>query len=67
METRRKKRFIAGAHCPACGKIDNMMLYLEHGVGKVTCVACGDTQVQTPAQVEQMTREAEQVIGVFRP
>ena len=32
METRRKKRFIAGAVCPACGKMDTMMLYMEHGV-----------------------------------
>ncbi|WP_421165298.1 YheV family putative zinc ribbon protein, partial [Aeromonas dhakensis] len=45
METRRKKRFIAGAVCPACGKMDTMMLYMEHGVEKVTCVECGDTQV----------------------
>ena len=43
------------------------MLYMEHGVEKVTCVACGDTQVQTPEQVERVTREAEEVIGVFRP
>ena len=67
METRRKKRFIAGAVCPACGKLDNMMLYMEHGVEKVTCVACGDTQEQTPEEVERVTREAEEVIGVFRP
>ncbi|MCS3459787.1 YheV family putative zinc ribbon protein [Aeromonas rivuli] len=67
METRRKKRFIAGAKCPACGKIDTMMLYMEHGVEKVTCVECGDTQVQTQAAVTEAGRQAEQVIGVFRP
>lgn len=67
METRRKKRFIAGAVCPACGKMDTMMLYMEHGVEKVTCAECGDTQVQTQEQVDKATREAEQVIGVFRP
>jgi Zn ribbon nucleic-acid-binding protein len=26
-----------------------MMLYMEHGVEKVTCVDCGDTQVCTYA------------------
>ncbi|MGE6108944.1 YheV family putative zinc ribbon protein [Aeromonas sobria] len=67
METRRKKRFIAGATCPACGKVDTMMLYLEHGVEKVTCVQCGDTQVQTQEAVAEASRQAEQVIGVFRP
>jgi len=41
------------------------MLYMEHGVEKVTCVDCGDTQVQTKAEVDKATREAEQVIGVF--
>ncbi|PJG60563.1 YheV family putative zinc ribbon protein [Aeromonas cavernicola] len=67
METRRKKRFIAGAVCPACGKVDNMMLYLEHGVEKVTCVACGDTQVQTQEAVDHAIRQNEQVIGLFHP
>jgi uncharacterized metal-binding protein (TIGR02443 family) len=47
--------------------MDTMMLYMEHGVEKVTCVDCGDTQVQTLAEVDKATREAEQVIGVFRP
>jgi hypothetical protein len=47
--------------------MDTMMLYMEHGVEKVTCVDCGDTQVQTQAEVDKATREAEQVIGVFRP
>ncbi|MDO2948134.1 YheV family putative zinc ribbon protein [Aeromonas simiae] len=67
METKRKKRFIAGAVCPACSRQDTMMLYLEHGVEKVTCIECGDTQVRPTDEVTQATREAEQVIGVFRP
>ena len=29
--------------------------------------SAGDTQVQTQEQVDKVTREAEQVIGVFRP
>ena len=33
----------------------------------MTCVECGDTQVQTQAEVDKVTRETEQVIGVFRP
>lgn len=67
METRRKKRFIAGAVCPACGKMDTMMLYLEHGVEKVTCSECGDTQVRPTEEVTGATRAEEEVIGVFRP
>ena len=62
METRRKKRFIAGAVCPACGKMDTMMLYMEHGVEKVTCVDCGDTQVQTQAEVDKTCAVIAQVM-----
>jgi uncharacterized metal-binding protein (TIGR02443 family) len=67
METRRKKRFVAGAVCPACGKMDTMMLYLEHGVEKVTCIECGDTRVRPGDEVDKATRDNEEVIGVFRP
>lgn len=67
METRRKKRFVAGAVCPACGKMDTMMLYLEHGVEKVTCIECGDTRGRPGDEVDKATRDNEEVIGVFRP
>ena len=62
-----KKRFIAGAVCPKCKAIDTMALTKENGVEKVTCVSCGEQMVQTEAQVEEVVREHEQVIGVFKP
>ncbi|MGO1247989.1 MAG: YheV family putative zinc ribbon protein [Oceanisphaera sp.] len=65
METRRKKRFIAGAVCPSCSESDSMMLYLEHGVEKVECVSCGHTQSQTDDQVAQVSQG--DVIGIFKP
>ncbi|MFP2768556.1 YheV family putative zinc ribbon protein [Oceanisphaera sp. KMM 10153] len=65
METRRKKRFIAGAVCPRCNAMDTMMLYMEHGVEKVECVGCGHTQSQTDDQVRQAG--GGEVIGVFKP
>ena len=44
------------------------MLYMEHGVEKVTCVDCGDTQVQTRPRWTKATREAGAGHpGVFRP
>jgi len=62
-----KKRFIAGAICPKCKAMDTMALTKENGVEKVTCVSCGEQMVQTEAQVENVVREHEQVIGVFKP
>lgn len=65
METRRKKRFIAGAVCPQCKAMDTMMLYLEHGVEKVECVQCGHSQSQTKAEVSEVAGDG--VIGLFKP
>lgn len=62
-----KKRFIAGAICPKCKAMDTMALTKENNVEKVTCVSCGEQMVQTEAQVEEVVREHEQVIGVFKP
>lgn len=62
-----KKRFIAGAVCPKCKAMDTMALTKENGVEKVTCVSCGEQMVQTEAQVDEVVRQHEQVIGVFKP
>ncbi|KGJ89760.1 YheV family putative zinc ribbon protein [Colwellia psychrerythraea] len=62
-----KKRFIAGAVCPKCKAMDTMALTKENNVEKVTCVSCGEQMVQTEAQVEEVVRVNEQVIGVFKP
>jgi uncharacterized metal-binding protein (TIGR02443 family) len=62
-----KKRFIAGAVCPKCKAMDTMALTKENNVETVTCVSCGEQMVQTEAQVEEVVRANEQVIGVFKP
>lgn len=65
--TKQKKRFIAGAKCPACGKLDTMVLFIEHNVEKVECVKCNHQMVQPEGSVQGATRQFEQVIGVFNP
>ncbi len=67
MSKPQKKRFIAGAVCPKCKAMDTMALTKENNVEKVTCVSCGEQMVQTEAQVEEVVRANEQVIGVFKP
>lgn len=36
-----KKRFIAGAVCPACSEQDKIVMWDEDGVPHRECVACG--------------------------
>jgi len=36
-----KKRFIAGAVCPACSAEDKIVMWDEEGVPHRECVACG--------------------------
>lgn len=36
-----KKRFIAGAVCPACSEPDKLMMWNEDSVPHRECVACG--------------------------
>lgn len=36
-----KKRFIAGAVCPACSEQDKIQMWEEDGVPHRECVACG--------------------------
>jgi uncharacterized metal-binding protein (TIGR02443 family) len=66
MKKPQKKRFIAGAICPKCKAQDTMALTKEDGVEKVTCVSCGDQMTQSEPQVEEVVRQHEQVIGVFK-
>lgn len=67
MKKQQKKRFIAGAVCPKCKALDTMALTKENGVEKVTCVSCGDQMTQSEPQVDEVVRQHEQVIGVFKP
>ncbi|WP_354624650.1 YheV family putative zinc ribbon protein [Psychromonas sp. MME2] len=65
--SKTKKRFIAGANCPECNKLDTIALTLENAIEKLTCVHCGYTQTQTPKQATSATRQFEQMIGIFNP
>lgn len=39
--TDMKRRFIAGAVCPACSQMDTIVMYEEDGVPHRECVKCG--------------------------
>lgn len=67
MEKKLKRRFIAGATCPQCKAQDTIMLYFENNVEKLECVECGYSESQAEEKVQEVTRENENVIGVFKP
>ena len=64
---KQKKRFIAGAKCPECSSLDTMVVFIENNVEKVQCVKCQYQMVQPEGSVQGVTRQFEQVIGVFNP
>ena len=61
-----KKRFIAGAICPKCNKMDTLALAKENGLETVTCVFCGEKMTQPEAHVAKEVRAQEQMIGIFK-
>ena len=44
-----------------------MALTKENDVETVTCVSCGEQMTKSEPQVEEVVRQHEQVIGVFKP
>ena len=67
MQKRVKRRFVAGAVCPKCQELDTISLYYENNVEKLECVSCGYHDVQPDERVEAVSRENENVIGIFKP
>lgn len=51
-----KKRFIAGAVCPACSATDTVKMWDEDGVPHRECVACGFSDLLN-AQGQSVPRE----------
>ncbi|HAD09069.1 MAG TPA: hypothetical protein DCF62_06275 [Porticoccaceae bacterium] len=50
------KRFIAGAHCPACQAIDKIFVYREGDRNIRECVSCGFREAQA---FDALSREPE--------
>ncbi len=49
-----KKRFIAGAVCPRCGKMDKLVVYREQERDYRECVSCGfRDEMRFPPQVRE--------------
>ncbi|WP_299998606.1 YheV family putative zinc ribbon protein [uncultured Cedecea sp.] len=62
-----RKRFIAGAVCPACQARDSLALWRENNVDIVECVKCHHQMREADKQAQGHVREQEQVIGIFHP
>lgn len=64
-----KKRFIAGAVCPACSEQDKIVMWDEDGVPHRECVACGyaDTLNAQGQSVPKELATRVNVSGLSKP
>ena len=75
--TQARKRFIAGAECPACHAQDTLMLTIQGEQEQVSCVQCGhefsERGAKAPAapkadaEKPSSTVNQEGLIGIFKP
>jgi len=76
-----KRRFIAGAMCPACQQLDKVVMYDEDGTRWRECVSCGfkdalneqppaeeiTTRVNRPREGEKPLAHEVKVISIIGP
>ncbi|WP_078000381.1 YheV family putative zinc ribbon protein [Edwardsiella tarda] len=61
-----KRRFIAGARCPACHAMDSLALWRDVQGEQVQCVRCGH-RLASPTSPSEDPLASEQLIGRFKP
>jgi uncharacterized metal-binding protein (TIGR02443 family) len=65
-----RKRFIAGASCPACKATDTLQLTISDNSEQVVCVACGhhfEGRDGKPAEANDAAPTNSNIIGIFKP
>ena len=62
-----RKRFIAGAKCPACQAQDSLAMWRENKVDIVECVKCGHQMRGANKEVRGHVGKEEQGMGIFHP
>lgn len=77
MTTATKRRFIAGAVCPSCAKMDKVVMYKEAGEDWRECVSCGykdkmnfqaqNRELDTRVNVTEEIKEEQTQVLVFSP
>lgn len=40
------KRFISGVTCPACGRLDSIVLYTDKDLKRAECIECGHKMIE---------------------
>lgn len=54
-----KRKFIAGAVCPSCGKQDKIVLLADQDEKVMECVSCGYKQIQGAEVAEGESAEVK--------
>jgi uncharacterized metal-binding protein (TIGR02443 family) len=65
-----RKRFIAGASCPACKASDTLQLTIRGVDEQVVCVACGhhfEGRDGKPTEATATAPASDSIIGIFKP
>ncbi|UMX70900.1 YheV family putative metal-binding protein [Klebsiella pneumoniae] len=62
-----RKRFCAGAKCPACQAQDSLAMWRENNVDVVECVKCGHQMREADKEAREACTQRGQVIGIFIP
>ncbi len=52
-----RKRFIAGAKCPACQAQDSLAMWRENNVDVVECVKCGHQMREADKEAREHVRK----------
>ena len=56
-----RKRFIAGAKCPACQAQDSMAMWRENNIDIVECVKCGH-QMREAVSYTHLTLPTKRIV-----
>lgn len=59
---KHKKRFVAGAVCPACNQKDTVRIWLENSVSYRDCVVCDfyeSNQIEENSQSQNLAQNGE--------
>lgn len=63
--TAKRKRFIAGATCPACHSADTLAVWRVDNIDRVSCIKCSYSQRQDDEMIRTKRPDLKYIIDIF--